>query len=272
MTSQSNSPIAAENEQGIPKASTVSLIIANTLPLFGVLFLGWTIGVVMLIFWLENVVIGLFNVLRMLVSRKDGIANHLSKVFVVPFFVVHYGIFTAVHGMFVITLFVLGPAGDGIGSTWEGHEQVETQSADSLHTPAPDPDSMADFRMPPMTMETASKLFDFVVDTGLWWAVLALFVSHGISFFTNFIGREEYLHVTASDLMGRPYGRVVVLHIVIIVGAMLVAVTGQPVAALVLLVLLKIGVDFGAHYQERRKLATQEILDELKARAEARRR
>lgn len=69
------------------------------MPLVGVLFLGWELGTIMVLFWAENVVIGVFAILRVaLVARWAGL-------FLVPFFTFHYGIFTTVHGVFVFTLF-----------------------------------------------------------------------------------------------------------------------------------------------------------------------
>jgi hypothetical protein len=55
--------------------------------------------------------------------------------------------------------------------------------------------------------------------------------------------------------MGRPYGRIIVLHITIIVGAIPVMVLGSPIWALVLLLILKTGVDLKSHLKERDKMA-----------------
>jgi hypothetical protein len=50
--------------------------------------------------------------------------------------------------------------------------------------------------------------------------------------------------------MGQPYARVVVLHLTIIGGGFLVMALGAPVLGLLLLVVLKIGVDLAAHLRE----------------------
>ena len=52
--------------------------------------------------------------------------------------------------------------------------------------------------------------------------------------------------------MFAPYGRLVVLHVTIIVGAVVISVTGAPEAAIVVLVLLKIALDLGLHLAEHR--------------------
>jgi len=60
----------------------------------------------MALFWFENVVIGGFNVLRMLISGvRMGGAGIVGALFMSAFFTVHYGLFTAVHGVFVVMLF-----------------------------------------------------------------------------------------------------------------------------------------------------------------------
>ena len=82
--------------------SSAALIAANLIPLAGVLAGGWRVFDVLLLFWAENVIIGVFNVLRMLVVAKR---REPSAVGLAMFFTLHYGIFTIVHGVFVVTLF-----------------------------------------------------------------------------------------------------------------------------------------------------------------------
>ena len=78
-------------------ASAVALVLANAVPLAGVVALGWQVFPLVLLYWLENVVVGGFNVLRMLSARpRDGV-RWVAKAFLVPFFVVHFGLFTATH-------------------------------------------------------------------------------------------------------------------------------------------------------------------------------
>ena len=79
---------------------------------YGVLLLGWPVFVVMALFWFENVVIGGLNVLRMLVSGvRMGAAGVVGALFIGAFFTVHYGLFTAVHGVFVVMLFGIPETG-----------------------------------------------------------------------------------------------------------------------------------------------------------------
>ena len=55
--------------------------------------------------------------------------------------------------------------------------------------------------------------------------------------------------------MFAPYGRLVVLHITIILGGMAIAITGAPAAAVAILVVLKTVMDIGFHLAEHRKIS-----------------
>ena len=50
--------------------------------------------------------------------------------------------------------------------------------------------------------------------------------------------------------MRAPYGRIVVLHVAIILGGFAVMALGEPVALLVVLVLLKLALDIKLHLRE----------------------
>jgi len=85
--------------------SVIPLVLVNAIPLVGVLAHHWTVFVVLLLYWCENVVVGAFNVLRMVCAYPQVGIAWVGKLFVIPFFMVHFGMFTFVHGMFVLSLF-----------------------------------------------------------------------------------------------------------------------------------------------------------------------
>jgi len=201
----------------LARPSVVSLLLANLFPLYGVLFLGWDVFLIILVFWLENVVIGAFNVLRMLVAAPRDGASWALKAFLVPFFCVHYGGFCAGHGVFVVGFFGGAMRGDG-------------------------------------TFRNLEDVFGFVRSSGLKWAVLGLVLSHGVSFVMNYLRKGEYRNAKLETLMFQPYGRVVILHLTIILGGMAAMALRSPVWALVLLIGLKVAVDLRAHLKERERL------------------
>ena len=63
-----------------------------------------------------------------------------------------------------------------------------------------------------------------------------------------------FMDITTMILMMRPYGRIIVLHITIILGAFLTMALGDPLWLLVVLVVLKSLVDLAMHGQERNLL------------------
>jgi hypothetical protein len=84
----------------------------------------------------------------------------------------------------------------------------------------------------------------------LWPALLALVINHGISFTANFLGRQEFRNMTLNEQMSEPYQRVVIMHLTLIIGGGLSLLLNSPLAALILLILLKIGVDLKAHQKQ----------------------
>jgi len=207
--------------------SVVVLVAANLFPLYGVLFQGWQVFPIVLLFWLENVVVGAFFILRLVsaLPQKDSGLTKVEhrmgwvvKLFLVPFFAFHYGMFTMVHGVFVFALF--------------GREMGQ----------------FGGFPSPAL-------VFSAIARYSLVPAVAALTLSHAFSYAWNYLGKREYRGVDMGALMFAPYGRVVVLHVAIIGGGFLVMFLKSPVAGLVLLLALKISLDVAAHRREHRKAA-----------------
>jgi hypothetical protein len=205
----------------LKKPSVIVLIIANAVPLFGVLFLGWKVFPILLLFWMENVIVGLFNVIKMLLASPGDTAQQAAKIFMIPFFCVHYGLFTLVHGIFVFVLFG-GTAFQDISPSLDTLPQI-------------------------------------VRDYQLIWGILALLISHGASFAINYIGKGEYKTTNLGQLMAQPYGRVVILHLTILFGGFLVMALGSPIAGLLLLVVLKMGIDIAAHLMQHNSMRTAKV-------------
>jgi hypothetical protein len=80
-----------------PSFSILALIAANLAPLFGVLFFGWDAAAIVLLYWIENLIIGAYNVLRMILLKVKSRSAQFQKLFVIPFFCVHFGGFCAVQ-------------------------------------------------------------------------------------------------------------------------------------------------------------------------------
>ena len=49
--------------------AVVALSWPTSIPLVGVLFFGWTVWTILIVYWLENGIVGVFNVLKMREGR-----------------------------------------------------------------------------------------------------------------------------------------------------------------------------------------------------------
>lgn len=199
-----------------PRITLLLLLLVNLLPVLGVFFLDWNVFVLIFLYWLENVLTGFFNILRMLLVQPWHILHWIGKLFTITFFTFHYGMFTAVHGIFVVMLF----GGNTISNTGSMNFNI---------------------------------VFNIISEYKLLYIVLALFLSHGLSFLINYIGKKEYQDTNLKKLMGRPYSRVVILHIVVLVGGFFVMALKSPKLGIVLLVFLKTFFDLVAHKREHAK-------------------
>ncbi|MHC4325414.1 MAG: DUF6498-containing protein [Planctomycetota bacterium] len=208
----------------------IALLAANAIPLFGVLFLGWDAFYIVLLYWTENLVIGFYNVLKIVFAGASRPAGHLGKLFLVPFFIVHYGGFTAIHGFFVLALFHKNGQGPPMGGMDWPCFLVFVQ----------------------MLFRVISYMYS-VIPSQVRLAVLALFISHGVSFVQNYLLKREYATARPDKLMGSPYGRIVVMHIAILAGGFLTMALGSPALLLVVLVVLKTILDVGLHNREHKK-------------------
>jgi hypothetical protein len=90
------------SKKDLTSIPVITLVAANLLPLWGVCFLKWDAFYIILLYWSENLAIGFYNILKIVAAKAKHPAEHIFKLFLVPFFVVHYGGFMAVHGLFVL--------------------------------------------------------------------------------------------------------------------------------------------------------------------------
>jgi hypothetical protein len=179
---------------------------------WGVLVLGWSPFVVMALFWFENVVVGVCNVVRMLVTgARLGTGGMIGGIALAAFFTVHYGLFTTVHGMFVALLFGSGELGRGA----------------------------TDGGLAGPVLAMARYL---LAERDGWLAALAIVLVHA-SGLAQWLVRTREAPPALKELMGAPYGRIVILHVTLIASGFLVQALKAPVAGALLLVGLKLGYD-----------------------------
>lgn len=207
--------------------SSATLLGANLVPVAGVLFFDWSVSSVIILYWFENIVIGVVNVLRML---KAGSAEHDAvngmKFVLIPFFIFHYFFFCAGHGVFVFGMF---PDESGYFAGEAGFSFIGT-------------------------LYRAIEIFA----TPLAVAAAALAISHFVSYFLNYLGGREYEQLDLRKLMALPYGRIVVLHLTIIFGGFATMSLGEPIWLIFIMMAVKVAVDLKMHVREHLNLAVSQ--------------
>jgi hypothetical protein len=190
--------------------ATISLLITNTIPLLGVLFFGWNAAMLLILYWFENVVVGLYTIPKIAMAQlpstlfQSTYTSILGKKVdhepagTIAFFLVHFGSFTFAHGMIVFSIFA-----------------------------------------------SSFELSETLIIAGI-----SMLVSHGVSFIFNYIGNREYERTNANKQMIAPYKRVMIMHLTLLVSAGIVLSTSQSTFGLLVLVLLKTGLDLVGHLFE----------------------
>jgi len=209
--------------------SSLALIAANLIPLVGVLVYGWSATLVLALFWIENLVIGAFNLLKMLIVVLRS--KNFGGLFTCGFFVLHYGFFCAVHGLILWDILDLG----------------ELNS--ERYFPNLEPGFIESFADGAVVFLSFLEMFGPIGILG----VFALALSNLVSFIENFILKGEIFKQTVKGLMGKPYPRIMILHVGLILGALALEKLGSPVWLLAVIVVIKIVADIKLHNERRKK-------------------
>ncbi len=91
------------------KLPLAALVVFNLLTLAIALYMGWDPAMILFLYWAENVVVAIWQIPRFFLAENDRPNDGykpLNRLFICLFFLVHYGIFTFVHGSLVFELFL----------------------------------------------------------------------------------------------------------------------------------------------------------------------
>ena len=217
--------------------SAAALVLANLVPLAGLLVLGWSPIAVLVLYWLESGAVGLYGIVRIVSASGEDRRNPLAgaagralqKLMLVPFFALHYGLFWVAHGLLVR---LVAGAGDGAGLG----VATGIQLLDDLSPGALGPGVLIDG-----------------VDEALTYALVALVVSHGVSLVLNWFLGGEYRRAAPSAETTAVYARVLVLQLVVLIAFVPVLLFDVEVPVVAVLVVGKTAVDLGLHVREHRR-------------------
>ena len=199
--------------------SALVLVLANLIPLAGVLFWNWDTVLVLALYWIENLVIGAFTLIKILstvVTKKQS-----KGLFLAGFFSIHYGAFCAAHGQLLA--------------------KVLDQTIGSASVLGKDPDGILE-----LFWNAYAVLLHFwqSLAPAIWLGVAALVLSKLISFIEHFLLRGEIFQANPDKLMMQPYKQIVVMHVGLILGALLLQKMGSPTWLLAIVVAGKIVIDY----------------------------
>jgi len=201
------------------RVPTVGLVVANAVPLVGVVSYGWTVYSLLVIYWVECGVVGLVSVAKIRRAAGTDDPDDLPEMStpgrsasslvgaptreVVSFFVEFYGAFWLTHGLFVFL----------------GIPQL--------------------LRSKPLNGRAV------VV------AAVALCISHVVSYRVDYLGGAAYERTGPVTVMAEPTDRLMVLHVTIVLGGIVVAILELPIVALVILLVAKTIVDVSEQAKAR---------------------
>jgi hypothetical protein len=198
------------------KPPTLLVLAVNLAPVAGVLWLGWSPLQLLLLYWLENVVVGVFNWAKLKDYETQRPEPAGAPFAASNFFAGHYGAFTAAHGLFAVVVGVL-------------FAQNST-----------DPDAQSAW--------TAADGWSLLAT---FFGLAAVHLGD----YLHWRGREGWKEASIDAQMYAPYGRIIVMHLTIIGGAFILAATHAPVAYVALLAVFKTFIETGWAAMGSRRLA-----------------
>jgi len=210
--------------------SSIALIGANLIPLIGALLFGWNAILILALFWIENLVIGAFNVIKLLAIA--AYKKQPKALFLCAFFTIHGTILWEILGLEKLDKSLY------FNFEWMG---VAELFADGI-----------------VVFLAFIERFKLEILLG----ITALAGSHFVNFIENFILRGEIFNTQAKDLMAKPYAQIIILHGGLILGAAGVEKFGSPIWLLIIIIGFKIAIEIIMH---QRNLKKQKRRNKLKA-------
>ncbi len=183
-----------------------ALLLTNLLLIVLAIALHWNVGELMLLFWIENIIIGFYGILRIIFFQgrpgedeieinQHQMKKQQLKGILVPFFILHFGFFCFIHASFIEAFF----GGEFIGKP---NHLLSWQSIWSLK-----------------------------------FGIFAIFFSYGVDFIARYILKKERETVSFQELLIGPYRRIFVIQILLMAAGILFILFLSKVPAFVYIVL-----------------------------------
>jgi hypothetical protein len=208
-------------------SSYLFLIAANCVPIIGVLYFDWSLFSILIGYWVETAVIGIFTLIKMVYLAKISVSQQRMVMLIMQTFAVFSSCigFMAAHLFFIMAIFSIVPGGDG----WTGLS---------------------------LFYNSTQEMFVMLI---------TLFISHGYSFYHYFIKGGEAAQIEksmgVSDVIGSKTAhrilktlmlRIATTHVVLIVGIFILVLTKSTIVFSIVFILVKIVVDLKFHRKKHR--------------------
>jgi hypothetical protein len=193
-----STPAASEASYDQPMAY-LPILLWNLATLVPIWLGWWDVFAVLGLYWFENACTGVFQYLR--IRDCEHAQPQRSIDFGTSgFFAMHYGIFTAVHGILVLVFFGLV-----MGGLWQ---------------------------------------------QGRYWWLSAVTIAavHYVDYRAVWTVARGWTRTTPGRLMAEPYARVMILHVVVIVGGYVALSTQDPQLVLLLFAAFKLAMELLAKF------------------------
>lgn len=193
--------------------SVVFLVLVNLIPLFEVLFFNWDVFSLLFLYWLETTIVAFYFILK--IWKIIGFLEEENKEF----------------------------------------KEIKEKNPDSY------PVVKIIYICIPIFAYGSVISFHLLLLFGIFkgqsitfneliFPFLFLFISHGISYFKNFIRNKEFLKTDFKKQLFQLYRRVYFIQIILFLESFLAMIFGYPVFVLAIMVLSKIVLDVKAHVKE----------------------
>lgn len=209
----------------LPKSPFVTLLILlNAVPVYGVLYWNWQSFDLIFLYWIENLIIGLFTIVRFLLRPYKNAHDIVHTLFKTLFFIIHYGLFCFGHGSFILQLF----GGNVLG---------ELSNAGIFEVILP-----------------------VIENQHLFWPVVALF-TYQLADWWRDTSEHGLGGDNIKILMIAPYRRITVLHISILASGFALTAMDEPVAGLFILIIIKTVFDIYHWNKDERAVSKEEAFE-----------
>jgi hypothetical protein len=212
------------------------LLAANLVPILGVLVWKWSVFPILALLWLETVMLGAVQFLRMLFAYPGNWVVGVLKLILLPFILLYLGMYGMV--VLLVAVFVFGTFGppEVAHAFWS-----VLWSASDAKGLLPVPDALQVLRSQ--------------VDTWMMVSIAALVASHLYSFFWNYLYRGECRRISLAAMLIWPIARLGLVWLAIGAGALgllRLDFVEAPAWMVIVLIGVKTALDLHAHLREHK--------------------